>query len=193
MKYLGDGLYDIDELTKKLGYANKQTFEQCLMSVGLVREIQDIAPKFVFHGGTATQFYLGEFQRASQDADIITTLKPHEIRKIIEEVEKDSDFKFSEKKIVAPVPLLAYNVSHESYASPGNFATVRLEITHSMEQDLYPYKLENATIFGQKVDDLITLNPGLLLPRKLLTFNFNNCGLAGKKLKNIGKLLCGLG
>lgn len=186
MKYFEEELSHVKDIAKKNNYPVAKTFEQCITAIALAKEIQDLNKNFIFHGGTATQFYLGNFQRLSQDADMITNESAEKVKTLISLLEGKSGFNFKELPN-GGFPVLRYEATHTSFEDPLEKIKVKVEITHTVESELPVNEIKEAEVFSCKVNNLITLEPTLLLPRKLLTFNIKNCGLREQKIGNIAK------
>lgn len=185
MKYFENELSNISEIARQNDYPAIKILEQCITAIALAKEIQEIDKEIIFHGGTATQFYLGKFQRLSQDADLITKKGPNEIKEIVKKLEQ-SGFTFIELEN-GGYPILRYLATHKSLENPADQIKVKLEITHSVKCEIPINVIEKINIFNCNVENLITLPPSVLLPRKLLTFNLKNCGLRQKNIGNIAK------
>jgi len=187
MNFFSEHLEQINEISKKARYPNKDVLEKFLMSLSLAKELQEIDKRMVLHGGTATQLYLGKFQRASEDADILTSLSLSEVEDVIDGLREDSDFEIGKGHPNPRISFVRYLPRHPSTVHPGTNTTILLDITHSIKGEFKTENIGSREVLSCEIDEITTVHHVGLLPRKLFTLNFDYCGLPEKNMANVAK------
>lgn len=184
---------EIIKRTKKYGFPQSWLVELLVYDFEIFRQLLKISKSFVLKGGAAAQTYLPlKQQRASVDIDLITSLKPNEIKEIFMNQINKLDFAtvkiHKPKKFKDKLPLITYLIDLPSITKEEETIQLKVDI---LFEEIESYKVEeikNKELFALKIENKIPcIKLGSLVADKLLTLASKSIGIDESRQEQLPK------